>query len=270
MKIIHISDLHYPKTGSNLKKLVGSIIQHYQGVKKKPIIVLSGDIVETPKDSYYKKAKKILSQLLDHNFNLLICPGNHDLKKNGVLGSGKDNKFRFDQYYKGLLPQNSSYNTNENPNLLNFPIVNQYKNHFFIGLDSLAKKTSFARGQIGSSQMLKLKNIINNIRTDFKDSTIIIYLHHHPLKFRLKSKIKTKQLRLKDRYELLNTIRGVDVLLFGHLHWNERYTKEEKQYNIKCIQLAGGCTHIDADDTMGQIDWLEINTKTFTTKTIRY
>lgn len=261
MKIIHISDLHYPDSGENPVILIQRIISHYKKVKTKPLIVLTGDLVDTTtRKRYFMEARTLLGQLIDNNFKLMICPGNHDLKAFGVAPIIKG-RIRFDNYFKDLLPKGNNYFGDPDNNFFDFPIVHQFKSHYFIGLDSMAEEWGpGTTGELGTEQLEELAEILAEIRSKEKKPIITVYLHHHPLKFNYRPRL----LRLKDRQLLLKTIEGVNILLFGHIHFNERFPEDEKKYNINVICLTGGCAY------GRNIDWTEINTKDFSVKMVSY
>ena len=261
MKIIHISDLHYPDSGENPIFLIKKIIKHYSRVKQKPLVILTGDIVDTTtRKRYFKEAKMFLEELINKGFKLLICPGNHDLKAFGAapIISGR---IRFDNYFKSLLPKGYNYYGDEDNNFFDFPMVNKFSNHYFIGLDSMAAEWGpGTTGELGDEQLTELKEILEEIRSNEKNPIITVYLHHHPLKFTYRPRL----LRLKDKKKLLTTIKGINILLFGHIHFNERFSNDEKKYDINCIFLTGGSAYGK------NVDWTEIDTRGFKTKLISY
>ena len=68
MKIIHISDLHYPKTEKTLM-LIKQIILHYEDLMLKPTIVITGDILESStRKKHFQEARLILKQLVDDGY----------------------------------------------------------------------------------------------------------------------------------------------------------------------------------------------------------
>ena len=261
MKILHISDLHYPDTEDNPKLLVKKIIAHYKKFKTKPCIVLTGDVLQSSTSkSAFHEARIILQPLKDNGFPLMICPGNHDLKAFGI-GPVITGRIRFNNYFKGLLPERNNYYGPEDNELHDFPIVHKFKNHYFIGLDSMAAESGpGTTGELGEEQLEELKAILKEIRSKEKKPVIIVYLHHHPLKFSYRPRL----LRLKDKKQLLQKIKGVNVLLFGHLHFIERFEIDEQKYNIDVIHLTGGSAY------GRHVDWTEIDTKKFDVKVISY
>lgn len=275
MKIVHISDLHYPVHGGT-KDLINKIINYYENDDEKPIVICSGDILDTPppinNNTNYKNSAEILNKLKEKGFRVLICPGNHDLKKGGVKKRKliHSNLIRFDNYYREILPNDMVFNTNNSVSLLEYPIINKIDNHFFIGLNSMTYQPKSAKGMIGREQIEKLKLSLNQIRKNNSEPTIIIYLHHNPLPFNLNvsgvpdfgDRIISNKLRLIDRKSFLKVINGINILLFGHLHYNKREEKFQTKYNIDCIQLTGGSTD-EKEET-----WTEIDTLTYKSKDI--
>jgi 3',5'-cyclic AMP phosphodiesterase CpdA len=97
MKIVHISDLHFPKRipyqslrgkaivgylNYSLRRrskypafLIQTLIEHIQKLKY-DVLVISGDLTNVSHPSEFEYACEILSPILDHR--TFIIPGNHD------------------------------------------------------------------------------------------------------------------------------------------------------------------------------------------------
>ncbi|MFK5855271.1 MAG: metallophosphoesterase [Bacteroidota bacterium] len=270
MKIVHISDLHYPEH-EGTERLIDKIINHYREEQLKPIVVCSGDILDTPPkighESNYTEIARILKKLKTKNFNILICPGNHDLKKGGVKKRKKiySNLINFSNNYSSILPSNSNIYRENNNNLMEYPVIHKFDNHFFIGLNSITYQPKSAKGMLGKEQLKKLEIEVLKIKENNENPVIIVYLHHNPLSFHVNvprvpdfgDRIVTNKLKLIDRKSLLKVVNGINVLLFGHLHRNKRQTEFESKYNINCIQLTGGSTDENYEF------WTEIDTSTY-------
>lgn len=268
MKVIHISDLHYPKTGDKTELLVEGIINHYTNIDLKPIIIITGDILDTPSanDNNYKEAKEVLLRLKTAGFKILLTVGNHDVKKDGI----KKRRFidvykkKYNSYFQDLLCEGHNHLNNTN-DLLTFPIVHRFNNYFFLGLDSMSKQRKYAkaaRGLIGNNQLSTLKSHLKEIKANNPLAKIIIYLHHNPMEYFIISQLHTWGTKLKDRAQLISAINGVDALFFGHIHYNKRYSKQENKHAIRIIQLSGGSTHGDT------VDWIEVDLENFETSQI--
>ncbi|MCP4374484.1 MAG: hypothetical protein GY797_41235 [Deltaproteobacteria bacterium] len=82
LRFIHISDLHLQKNdkkeeNENLNNLVRYITDEYKSSSDKPLILITGDIVQNGKQEEYDNAVRLLKPL-NSNFDILVCPGNHD------------------------------------------------------------------------------------------------------------------------------------------------------------------------------------------------
>jgi 3',5'-cyclic AMP phosphodiesterase CpdA len=258
MKIIHISDLHYGRTDSKTNDLVCSILNKYSEITEKPLIIITGDLVEDGSRKTMSACKKALQILVDNGFELLICPGNHDVKKrSGFLESKKLSK-RFNQVFSSLLPTGRSIFGNKNNNLLDFPIIHQFGYYFFLGLDSnKTGKKSTPGGKLGKAQLSELDKTLIWIKEENPDNKIVIYLHHHPFEYEFNSRniITFEDMQLFDRKEFHKIIKNrVEALLFGHVHKNQRFQDEEKKYGISLINLSTQSTSID-----GNLDFTEFD-----------
>lgn len=256
MKIIHFSDIHYGATGQNLEKLVDDVILHYKEHSVKPLIINSGDLVNDALESQMKSCRDHLIKLKDNGFEMLICPGNHDLKaKRGRVPVPNAQKM-FNEYFSPLLPVGKNYYGEGANNLLKFPLIHRYDNYFFIGIDSNKtgnRKT--ARGVIGSVQIDELSEAIDKIQLENNEAIIIVYVHHHPFEFPFGyAGLGYKVMLLEDKDLLMEVLSGkANVLLFGHTHWNRRYSGHQEKYDINVVQLTAGTT-------WGKnIDWTEID-----------
>ncbi len=76
MKIIHVSDLHYGKYRQSIKTLFDTIISTYKSKEIKPLVVITGDLVDKPKRDLMNSCKKQLERLKQEGFEMLICHGN--------------------------------------------------------------------------------------------------------------------------------------------------------------------------------------------------
>lgn len=251
MKTIHISDLHYRTSrAKKINHLVDKIIEQYSNEAIKPVIIISGDLVESPRKERMLACYQVLIRLKEAGHDLLICPGNHDVKKtrkilhkkmHGAKYSASSVK-RFNKIFKPLLPT-ESWNLPEVENdLLNFPKVNKYGNYYFIGLDS-NNTENFPTGTIGTEQKNELKKQIQRIKEEDVNNKIIIYLHHNLFWFDpgvFPGRIDGNWLALTDRYDLRKILKNqVDAIMFGHFHVNTNYSNRADELGNPLMQLAG-------------------------------
>lgn len=101
-RILQISDLHVGRTeteGRNLGSIVKYIVKRdWNGLK--PIILITGDIVNDGKEEQFIFARKLLDDLYINNFTVLPISGNHDYGKNGNHAQEKRFKYFKNEFYK--------------------------------------------------------------------------------------------------------------------------------------------------------------------------
>lgn len=258
MKIIHISDLHYGRTGFLANKLVQRIIDIYADDKEKPPVIITGDLVEEGSRKTMSECRTVLNKLIDNGFDLMVCPGNHDVKKLGGFLESKKLLKRFSLYFHSLLPRGKNIYGDEDNNQPDYPKIFRFGEIFFIGLNTnRTGKKSVPGGMLKASQLRELDELITSIRKEHSNSKLIIFMHHHPFEyeFNINDIITFKEMQLFDRKDFIKVIQGrVDVLLFGHVHENLRLTEEEKKYNIGLIQLSVQSDHDDNKILFNEID----------------
>jgi 3',5'-cyclic AMP phosphodiesterase CpdA len=264
MKIIHISDLQYKASGrkDRINKFIDKIINHYGDESEKPLIINTGDLVEDAMESQMTEHRAQLQKFADNGFEMLICPGNHDQKKNGFdprFDNG--NLTRFSNIFSDLLPQGKHFYNEDNNKLLRWPQVHRYGLYFFIGLDSNEgmHNNLSACGKIERQQRLALDQAIDDIKNVDSNAVIVVYLHHEPFKYSISTGVPGpwdyQFMKLKKREKLLRTLKGrVNVLLFGHNHRFDRRKSHEKKWEINLVLRNAGAILNIADNKFAEID----------------
>lgn len=243
-KILHISDLHVGRTeteGRNLKGIVKYIVNRdWNGLK--PIVLITGDIVNDGEEEQFVFARKLLNDLYTNNFTVLPIPGNHDYGKNGNHAQEKRFKYFKNEFYK---LENVSY-----------PHVKEINGHYFIGLNSMSAETGFfegllANGELGSKQIKNTLGVLKKLDGRPPEQKVILHLHHHPFVYPDEGPLKRIGDKvghgLEDGDDLLHKISGrVDILLFGHehRHLNFSRTKLSEKYRIPHIISSGKSTEL--------------------------
>ena len=252
MRILHISDLHIGKEGDGdrwkkAEKLVRKIRREWGNENDKPLVLITGDIVDDGTEAEYIEARRILRPLRRAGFQLAPLPGNHDYGWNGAHALEKRFKL-FKRYLLGIECR------------VTYPDVPYADNDVtLITLNSMHAETGFwdgllADGELGSRQCEDLDELITGLREERKKShRIVVALHHHPFQFpddpplkKIKERVGH---RLKDGKKLMRLLSGrVDVLLFGHEHRHVDFSKLfhghvfTEEFDIPCILSSGRST----------------------------
>lgn len=266
MKIVHISDLHVGEHATRdglVDKLFKKIINKYAQEREKPLIVITGDLVHDGETSQYQQAEKLMNKLHSAGFQILMCPGNHDYGQQGLSEEheARQSYTRFAMQFTTRQSDNDSGFQNIQGGQWNFPVVNKYNDTYFIGLDTmqgvfrLSWWSRFlagftAAGWLGTPQLDKLEAAIQKIKHKSPNSTVILYMHHHPFYFNF----RFRAMQLHDRQRLHNMIANkVDILLFGHNHVEKRLHDQERKHGIDIVQVFGNCVH-DSNVPFYEID----------------
>lgn len=209
-KIIHMSDLHigykdfqdkFISIIDNLKSKISDELSQY-------IVVITGDLVNDANEkTSYKGAQQCLDYLKQIGFEfVLVIPGNHD------YGTGTMGKKKFVKLFQ------SSFYRKE----IDYPKVDIIDEIAFIGLDSMAQElnwydTMWSQGEIGKSQLSKLVEIFNQDKICACKKRVI-YLHHHPFRWRPLHQLKDARKLKKILMQIIDNGVSIDAVLFGHNH----------------------------------------------------
>ena len=252
MKILHISDLHIGKEADvrrwkESEKLVREIKRAWGHDGDKPLVLITGDVVDDGTEVEFIEARRILRPLRGAGFHVVPLPGNHDYGWNGAHALEKKFKL-FKKYLLGIEHR------------ISYPDVPYSDNDVtLITLNSMLAETGFwdgllADGELGSRQLADLDEIITVLRDERKKThRIVVALHHHPFLFpddpplkKIKERIGH---RLKDGPHLMKLLSGrIDVLLFGHEHRHVDFSEPfdghlfTEEFNIPCILSSGRST----------------------------
>jgi 3',5'-cyclic AMP phosphodiesterase CpdA len=253
MKILHISDFHIGKEETDVdewkqaEKLVRRIVREWGGDQDKPLVLITGDVVDDGREVEFIEARRILRPLHRAGFQVAPLPGNHDYGWNGSHAQEKRFKL-FKKYLLGI------------ENRVTYPDVPYADNDVsLITLNSMQAETGFwdgllADGELGTRQLDELGELITELRDARKKShRIVIALHHHPFLFPddpLFEKVKEwLGHRLKDGADLMKLLEGrIDALLFGHEHRHVDFSEPfdghvlTEKYDIPCILSSGKST----------------------------
>ena len=256
MKILHVSDLHIGREGNRLvewrqaERLVRNIKAAWGSDADKPLVLITGDIVDDGREVEFIEARRILEPLRTAGFQVAPLPGNHDYGWNGAYAEEKRFKL-FKRYLLGIETR------------VTYPDVPYADERVtLITLNSMRAETGFwdgllADGELGSRQLSELAELLTTLRAERpKSHKIVVALHHHPFLFPDDPLFEKAREwlghRLKDGAELMRLLTGrIDALLFGHEHRHLDFSEPiagrvlTREYRIPCILCSGKSTEPD-------------------------
>lgn len=246
-KIVHMSDIHvgFKDHDQRFKMLAERLIESKQVVAKDCIIVITGDIVENannPDNS--KKAKATIDFLKKNGFNdILLIPGNHD------YGTGSKGDKKFVSIFKQAYFEEN----------IKFPKTDIIDDIAFIGLDSMADELNwydrlFAEGELGDKQLRVLSQLLEDSKVTACRKRVI-YLHHHPFKFRPLHQLKDAQKLKNILCQAMDRGISIDALLFGHNHAGDAHNNA---LGIKRCYDAGTATLKPRPKIFGRSGWFAV------------
>ena len=171
-KLIHISDIHFGEIENepawdNIKEFI---------IREQPAaLLITGDIVNTPKPRLFERAAFELSQFKD--IQIIICPGNHDryFLGNRIVSWGSTNSKNFFYYLQRW------YHAAPNAVTINLGERLLAK---ITAIDSSDKARFFARSYIDEQTCNDISRAFANQTTSQADKhkiTLRILLTHHHL-----------------------------------------------------------------------------------------
>ena len=253
MRILHISDLHIGKEETDVdewrqaEKIVRRVVRAWGDDEDKPLVLITGDVVDDGREVEFIEARRILRPLHRAGFQVAALPGNHDYGWNGSHAQEKRFKL-FKRYLLGIETR------------VTYPFVPYADDDVtVITLNSMQAETGFwdgllADGELGDRQLNELGELITTLRDERKKThKIVVALHHHPFLFPGDPPLKkAKELlahRLKDGADLMRLLSGrIDALLFGHEHRHVDFSQAfegqvfTEKYDIPCILCSGKST----------------------------
>lgn len=202
--ILHLSDLHLGAkfSAERMQKLVHAIFARFADGAR-PVIVITGDLVNNPWGSNYQRAADYLDTLRQGGFPVLVIPGNHD------YGAGFFNWPPFEKKFREMfLPKPGN----------GYPCVDILGSTAFIGLDTSAAELHWwdlwgPNGEIGKGQLGKLATLLEQDSIRHARHRVL-YMHHHP-------NDSGSFMGLKDwqaLHQLIDKPGLFSAVLFGHRH----------------------------------------------------
>jgi 3',5'-cyclic AMP phosphodiesterase CpdA len=224
--IAHISDIHLEgKNNQPINILKSALSVNLKNSAKPHILLVTGDVVDSPSPEALQEAKKFVEDLKTIFDYVYIIPGNHDVKS--FLGSfSRSHEF------------NKVFNTKDDL------LLRQLGLHL-IGIDST--HASYARGNITQAEydslLKKYYDAESNTLPNEEVEGIlrIVAVHHHPLPLaegedqKILHSIKDENLMyLESPAKFLEACFSYDVRLILHGH---RHVQGITRYSIQSSKL---------------------------------
>jgi 3',5'-cyclic AMP phosphodiesterase CpdA len=230
-KIIHMSDWHvgYRAFDKRMDILIDNLITEKGDKAGRYVIVVTGDVVNNARqEDSFQIVKKGFGRLKAAGFkHILVVPGNHD------YGTGNKGSKKYVRLF-----QQTFYGRD-----VDFPKKDIIEGMAFIGLDSMSAELNwyddiFAEGEIGKRQLQALEQLLQSADVK-KCRKRIIYLHHHPFKWRPFHQLKDSRKLKKILTQAMAAGTSIDALLFGHNHQGHAH---HGQWGIDRCYDAGTAT----------------------------
>jgi 3',5'-cyclic AMP phosphodiesterase CpdA len=255
MKLIHISDLHFPVRlpilGLKGKMILGYLNYWFRRRKLHPllafekiveltqkidydVLILSGDITNVSHRLEFQKSREILKPIL--NEKIFIIPGNHDRYTDESI---YENNF-FDEYF-------GEFSGTQIPEVKGYARYKKIGEEILLGLDSnLPTPIASAMGYIDpqilneSIQFLKKKN--------WKNYSIVC---HHPI-WNSPIGFESEYHKMKNREELKSILLEFPPVAFFHGHCHTNWIKKaDQEFPIHMINSASSTRVSDSSHETG-------------------
>jgi hypothetical protein len=256
VRIVHLSDLHFGTSGQ--LEIWRSLRNYVNDVLKPHLVLVTGDIVDSPDESLYREARHELDLLRvvgeDSADAYRVCPGNHDRHPSGVargsftflhdlFGSRSTVPAWFDQTFGGVAP------TAGKPADFDLSAGSVNWRVKVIGFDSSVDAKYAAQGYARPDD---LGNLVKSAKaaTDFD---LVILMHHHhllPIKELERGRQSAKDLLQSTTMLNAGTVleavtRGhINLVLHGHQHQRAiaRYGTMDGRENEVVVIGVGSAT----------------------------
>ncbi|BDQ01837.1 metallophosphoesterase [Ignavibacterium sp.] len=248
MKIAHISDLHLNTLFKDSNLLRVKRLLKYISSQSVEHLIITGDLTDNADESDLLILKRMLNKFgFSSHLNLTLIPGNHDIfggpqkpvdifsfpeRCKEVDYDAKVNLFKeiFKETFYGTIVANEESQ---------FPFIKDLDNVIILGINSIAEYSKY-KNSFASNGEVKLKhfNKIDDLLKKFNDRDVfkIVAIHHHFNKMKntkrsiagLWQNIEKQTMKLKKKKRLLSLFQkhNIDIVLHGHIHYNEFYERK--------------------------------------------
>jgi len=250
-KILHMSDLHvgHEDLARRFRRIADAIIARYQEQASDFVIVITGDLAHNAnKLESFCRVKQILDLLKTAGFeHILTVPGNHD------HGTGESADEKFVEIFQKIF-----YGRR-----IEFPKLDIIDGVAFLGLNSMEEELHWydrfwAEGDLGARQLDRLEQALlgPEVRACQKR---VIYLHHHPFKWRPFHQLKDSKGLKKVLVSAMDKGISIDAILFGHNHQGKAHNGE---WGIPRCYDAGTATLKARPKYLDWFHWYQVHAST--------
>jgi predicted MPP superfamily phosphohydrolase len=250
VRIAHLSDLHF---GAHEKfDAWDSLADHLATVEQPKLILVTGDIVDSPKKSWFSLAKQRLDDLAKRvDAKYFVCPGNHDTYWRGNRLPGKKPAELFYAEFR------DHFVTAERPETMWLGQSPHRWNIRLAGIDTSENARWSAKAFLSLRDRDRLKKLkdITEAEDQEPPHLVMVLLHHHLLPIRALEGDKQKLSQLFDftaatnPAAIMETLASsyVDIALHGHEHARNcaRYGSYAASAGPLAIVGAGSATGME-------------------------
>lgn len=262
---LHLSDLHFGDSNlfaaqKRLEVLVRKQLNDI-GSQSDIDVIITGDMLESPKKSYYEMYKTFAEKIQTIIAKPPICIiGNHDVYNHGLaLLSDKKIANQINDYlYKERI------------------IIDDIHKVILLKFNSVTDQALLAEGKIGSTQLEEMDSQLDKVN-DLHEYTLIALLHHHVTDVpkpdwydkkwiqNMFPTIEDQTLKLVDAELFLEwlTLRHVTLVLHGHRHI-PFIEQIGPVHVVACGSSTGDIGHVDKEKTCISYNVIKIDQKTIT------
>lgn len=226
-------------------------------------VIITGDMVDSPKESYYIMYKNFSDDIKTMTgkppINIL---GNHDVYNHGLALFS--NKKAVTQIVSDFLNEDRF-------------IIDDEQKVIFLKFNSVTDKALLAEGKIGNLQLAEMGNELDKVN-NLHDYTLIALLHHHVTDIPkpdwydekwfqklMPTTVHDETVKLIDSDTFLDWLKLRNVKLVMHGHKHIPYVEREGQVNIvACGSSTGNIAHKEKEKTYISYNVIKIDEETIT------
>lgn len=241
LRIAHLSDLHFGADG--YKDVSASLAEHLRLTVKPHLVIVSGDLVDTPDEALFQEVRDWLEAL---NRNLgwepgqpsryHVCAGNHDRHKRGIATPLRRAKPKFEGHFNPTgAEQPYTQWIGEVPHRWRIRLAS---------VDTSVRARYSAQAFLGEIDLQRIRNLKEWSDSEEPPFLVIMLAHHHLLPL---PACEAETQSFSDLFKLTSAVNPgkileslaasyVDLVLHGHEH--RRNVASYGSYRIDSNQIV--------------------------------